>query len=72
MAAAESYGGFIIEPRSQRLDSGEWQPGARVFRLLDGVVHEYFPLSECGRRFMSQNDANDFALLESRDWVDRQ
>ena len=71
MRASESYGGFIIEPRSKQLDSGQWQPGSRVFRLLDGVVHEYFPLNECGQRFASQDEADDFALSESRDWVDR-
>lgn len=71
MGAAELPGGFIIEPCSKRLDSGEWQPGARVFRLLDGAIHEYCPLSECGRRFMSQNEADDFARLESREWIDR-
>ncbi len=71
MGGSESYGGFIIEPRSKQLESGDWQPGSRVFRLLDGVVHEYFPLSECGRCFPSEEAADDFALVESRDWVDR-
>ena len=71
MRASESYGGFIIEPRSKQLDSGQWQPGSRVFRLLDGVVHEYFPLDECAQRFASEDEADDFALSESRDWVDR-
>ena len=71
MRTSESYGGFIIEPRSKQLNSGEWQPGSRVFRLLDGVVHEYFPLNECGQRFASEDEADDFALSESRDWVDR-
>lgn len=70
MRASELYGGFIIEPRSKQIESGEWQPGSRVFRLLDGVVHEYFPLSECGRSFSSEEEADDFALVESKDWVD--
>ena len=71
MRVSESYGGFIIEPRSKQLDSGQWQPSSRVFRLLDGVVHEYFPLSECAQSFASEEEADDFALSESRDWVDR-
>ena len=70
MRPTELYGGFIIEPRSKQLDSGEWQPGSRVFRLLDGVVHEYFPLSECEQKFTSEEEADDFSLGESRDWVD--
>ncbi len=71
MRASESYEGFIIEPRSKRLDSGEWQPGSRVFRLIDGVVDEFYPLSECDQTFMGEEEADDFALLESKDWVDR-
>jgi hypothetical protein len=70
MRASELYEGFIIEPRSKQLDSGDWQPGSRVFRLLDGVVHEYFPLSECNQTFASEEEAEDFALGQSKYWVD--
>lgn len=71
MRASESYEGFIIEPRSKQLDTGEWTPGARAFRLIDGVVDEFYPLSECDRTFSSEEEADDFALAESKDWVDR-
>lgn len=70
MRASELYEGFIIEPRSKQLDSSKWLPGSRVFRLLDGVVHEYLPLNKCDQTFSSEEEANDFAFVESKYWID--
>ena len=62
---------FYIEPRSKQLDGGDWKPVARVFRLIDGVVNEFYPLRGTERTFTSREEADGYALQTGKDWVDR-
>ena len=71
MRDTEEYEGFYIEPRSKQLDSGEWKPVARVFRLIDGVVDEFYPLRETEQTFASEEEADGYALQTGKEWVDR-
>ncbi len=71
MPDTEEYEGFYIEPRSKQLDSGAWKPVVRVFRLIDGVVDEFYPLRETERTFASAEEADGYALQTGKEWVDR-
>ena len=71
MAETEEYEGFYIEPRSKQLEAGEWKPVARVFRLIDGVVDEFYPLRESERTFASEEEADGYAIQAGKNWVDR-
>jgi hypothetical protein len=71
MRDTEEYEGFYIEPRSKQLDTGEWKSVARVFRLIDGIVDEFFPLRESEQTFTSEEEADDYALQEGKNWADR-
>ncbi len=71
MPDTEEYEGFYIEPRSKQLDGGDWKPVARVFRLIDGVVDEFYPLRGTEQTFASREEADGYALQTGKEWIDR-
>jgi len=55
MRDTEESEGFYLEPRSRKLYNAGWQPVVRVFRLIDGVVDEFYPLKDAtGVRFLAK------------------
>ncbi len=70
MRDTEEYEGFYLEPRSRKLDNGSWQPIVRVFRLIDGVVDEFYPLKDATDTFPSETDADNYAVDKGKAWAD--